>query len=101
MNCQATIEVSVLLVELMTKLTPAVIVPTDKVPGVPPAVVSDKIILSPANTSALETVRVPATNVAEPVNAPVLLELTSEVVGFEVFTNEVVGLLVFIIVLTR
>lgn len=46
---------------MITKLVPETIVPIDKIPWVPPAVVSDTIIREVGRTALLDTVTVPAT----------------------------------------
>jgi hypothetical protein len=65
MMSQLTCDVSVALDELMTKLTPAVIVPTERVPTVPPTVELVRKINELAVTAVVATVIVPATIAAD------------------------------------
>lgn len=58
--------VSVPLELLITKDTPAVIVPTESVPTVPPIVLTERRITEDAVTFDVGTVTVPATSVAVP-----------------------------------
>lgn len=59
-------DVSVELEEFITKLVPAVTVPTDRVPAVPPIVFTESKITLLAVTAVVLTVTVPATSVEEP-----------------------------------
>jgi hypothetical protein len=66
---QLTVDVSVLELDVITKLVPAVTVPTLRNPCVPLALVYVKNILEFAVTAVFVTVTVPATNVAFPTMA--------------------------------
>lgn len=72
---QATVEVSVPLELVITKLVPTVFVDTLKNPGVPPSVFEVKNILLFAVTEVFATVTVPPTKTAVPILAlvPVLI----------------------------
>ena len=83
---QFTVDVSVLLDELITKLVPATInaVGADKTPGVPPTVFVVRNIFELAVTAVVLTVVVPAT-IAElvPIDAfvPVAIDILFPAVG--------------------
>lgn len=62
MMSQLTVDESVLLLEVITKWTPALIEPSgaDKVPGVPPRVFAVKKMMDDAVTAVVEMVIVPS-----------------------------------------
>lgn len=68
---QFTVEVSAALLEFMTNDVPLTIEATgaERMPCVPPGVLHDTMMIEPVATTVVETVTVPATSVAVPIEA--------------------------------